>query len=80
LRFAITIVALRDTGSMFADTAYVTAPLPVPDDGVVSASHVGRDDTVHGHPAGAVTVTVPVPLTPPVAVNAADAGETVGAG
>jgi hypothetical protein len=78
--FAITSVALRDAAFTFADTAYVTTPLPVPDDGVVSAIHAGSEDTVQGHPAGAVTVTLPVPVTPAVALNASDVGEIVGAG
>jgi hypothetical protein len=57
------------------DTEYVTVPLPVPEEGLVSVTHAGVFVTVHEQSAAVVTVTVPLPPERPNVALAA--GETV---
>jgi hypothetical protein len=52
---------------VFGDTSNVTVPLPVPDAGLVSVTHVGSGPTAHEHVAPVVIAMLPVP---PAAVNA----------
>src|SRR5579862_3221539 len=46
---------------VFGDTSKVTVPFPVPDDGLVGVSQVGRDSTVHGQLALVVILIVSMP-------------------
>jgi hypothetical protein len=46
---------------VFGDTSNFTVPSPIPDDGLVSVSQVGRGPTVHGQLALVVMVMVSVP-------------------
>jgi hypothetical protein len=77
LRPAITIVALRAVPGLAA-IEYVTVPLPVPDVALVTVTHGGTLDTVHGHPTEAVTLTLR--SMPPVADAVTDEGEIDDAG
>jgi hypothetical protein len=52
-------------GSVFAATLYVTVPLPVPLEAPVMVIHASLLVAVQAHPAGAVTVTVPLSAPAP---------------
>jgi hypothetical protein len=71
---AIVSVPLRDETDPFAVAVNETDPLPDPEDPAVTVTQAALLTAVHAHPAGAVTLTVPLP--PPDA-TLWDVGEIV---
>ena len=70
-------VPVRDEGSGFAATPYVTEPLPLPLAPALAAGHLGElGVAVQSQPADAVTATDPVA---PAAATLAEPGEITGA-
>ena len=58
---AIVNAALRDEAAVLAVAVALTAPLPDPLAPLVTVNHAALLVAVHVHPAGAVSVTDPLP-------------------
>jgi hypothetical protein len=58
---AIITLPVRDSDDVFAATAMVTVPLPVPEAPPVTVAQLALLTAVHVHPVRAVTLTVSVP-------------------
>jgi hypothetical protein len=71
---AIVSVPLRDETDPFAVALNETEPLPDPEDPAVTVNQPALLTAVHAHPAGAVTLTVPLP---PPDGTLCDVGEIV---